>query len=84
MMDTSNEVLDRTRRIETRLTRLIQAMGFDPGSQKPQYDEAEGVLHVPSRHVSLQECLTAIPADRAVKVQIKGEPIAVLLKEETR
>ena len=69
------ELLDRTRRIETRFTRYLASRGFDVESQKPQYDTRLKRLSVPSRKVAIQECLDAIPCGPPVGVYIGTELI---------
>lgn len=58
------EILDRTRRIETRLTALLTATGVPTGSTKPTFrvevrnnGSMSPHLHVESVHVSLQQVL---------------------------
>lgn len=72
-MKNDQEILDRTRRIETRLTRFICEMGFDAGNSPPQYDPEHNILHVASRHTSLQDCLKAIPTGVDAEIQLEGE-----------
>ena len=80
-MDDAREMLDRTRRIETRLTKLVKALGFDAGGQEAVYDAAQRTLDVPSRHVSLQDCLAQIPQKTTVAVMIKGEFVCEIRKD---
>lgn len=56
------EVLDRLRRIETRVTKYLQEQGFDTQSQKCRWDPT-GIVHIPSTKVALQEIVEVIPAD---------------------
>lgn len=58
------ETLERTRRIETRLTKLALALGVDMPSQKPEfapYIMEPSRLILPSPHTSMFEILAAIP-----------------------
>jgi hypothetical protein len=71
--EAQRELLDRTRRIETRLTRYLSSRGFDVENQKPHYDERLKRLSVPSRKVAIQECLDAIPCGPPVGVYIGAE-----------
>lgn len=56
------EIADRCRRMETRLTKFMEAQGFDTRVQRPLF-LSTGELRVPSLAVSLQDCLAAIPPD---------------------
>lgn len=53
------EIIDRCRRIETRLTRYMEWSGFDTQSKMPLWDN--GKVIVPSVDVSLRHVLAAIP-----------------------
>lgn len=66
------EVLQRTRRIETRLTNLIVAMGVEHAGQKPKFLPGleRGVVHAPSQHSTLKEILDAIPQDFPAPVDL--------------
>ena len=54
-----SEILDRTRRIETRLTRFMEDQGFDTQVRRPVWNN--GVINVPSPATSLKDCLAVIP-----------------------
>lgn len=80
-----NEELQRLRRIETRLTQLMVAMGVGTQAQKPDFEPHQvsrgGVLTVVSPHTSLREMLDAIPMrGERVEVQIGEEHIATITK----
>lgn len=63
MTDTTlKEIADRCRRMETRLTKFMEAQGFDTRVQRPLF-LSTGELRVPSLAVSLQDCLAVIPSD---------------------
>ena len=66
------EVADRTRRMETRLTKFLQVQGFDVQSTKPRFDAVAGMLHVPSLASSIADCLNAIPPswDQEVEIEV--------------
>lgn len=53
------ETRDRSRRIETRLVKLMNHLGYDPNTQSPVWEN--GVLRVPSVSVALIDILDAIP-----------------------
>lgn len=78
------EILQRARRIETRVTQLLVHLGIDAGAQKPIFDpgnlQGRATVTLPSRHSSLAEIIAAIPETFAgpVDVFIGGERIAVL------
>lgn len=71
---TLTEVLDRTRRIETRLTKFMEASGFDTKVRRPEW-RGDGI-HVPSPSTSIKDCLSVIPRDH------DGSLIAVYHKDE--
>lgn len=77
------EVLDRLRRIETRLSRYLADNGFDLQSEKPQLDHKLKVLIVPSRKVSLDDCLAAVsgeaPGTTVLVALNEHEPLAGLV-----
>lgn len=63
--DTAREILDRTRRIETRITKIGNAMGVDVGGGKPIWDPARRRVMVSTPNCSINEVLGVIPyADR--------------------
>lgn len=58
------ELVQRVRRIETRLTQLMTAMGVPTSAQKPAFNKKPGehpILLLPSPHSSLKEIADAIP-----------------------
>ena len=83
MTSYEKEVLDRLRRIETRLSRYLADNGFDLQGEKPQLDPELKVLTVPSRKVSLEDCLAAasgeVPGTTVLVVLSDGEPLAGLV-----
>jgi len=80
---TAIEIRDRTKRIETKLTRLCAAMNVDPGGHKPQF--SLGVLTVPSLEVSLREMLELIPdgwdPELEIVVAHNGKNVCAIFKE---
>jgi hypothetical protein len=76
----TREILSRSRRIETRLTSLLVAMGFDTEAQRPDFFEETSVLQIPSQHSSLKECLAAIPDgwSKPVTIKIGSDKLLVL------
>ena len=53
------EVVDRTRRTETRLTKYLEAIGFVTGARKPVWQG--GAIEVPSPATSLTDILSVVP-----------------------
>jgi hypothetical protein len=79
------EVLDRLRRIETRVTRFLETQGFDTQVQRPKWDEATHTLYIPSMGVSLRDILLAIPPQRSqlILVKHKGDLVCTLHVPDT-
>lgn len=69
------ELLDRTRRIETRLTRFMEESGFDTQVQRPTW--SGGIIHAPTSSVSLRDCLAIIP-----DTWDRSEAVAVMVKDD--
>ncbi len=63
-----DEVADRCRRIETKLTRLAVAQGLDSTTTKPHFDD--GRLYLPSPDCSIQDCVSAIPYGWGAPVEV--------------
>lgn len=76
-MDPNSEVLDRVRRIETRLTRYLEAQGFETGARKPTFHK--GTLIVPTKAISLNDMLGAVPegwsSEEEIEVIFEGKRI---------
>ncbi len=72
------ETLQRVKRIETRLTQTMIAMGIKTEGQRPIF--AAGKLTVPSMHCSLKEILDTIPGEwqGPVAVFIGDDRVAVI------
>ena len=72
--DQENELVKRTRRIETRLVGLIERLGYATPSQKPKFVQATGnarcYVAMPSPHTSLQEVSAVIPATHTEAVEL--------------
>lgn len=54
------EVVDRCRRIETRVTKFMEAQGFDTKVRRPEWHD-DGSIVVPSLACSIRDCLAAVP-----------------------
>lgn len=58
------EVIDRTRRIETRLTSYLEAQGHPTNARKPVWEHEPGlgwVVKLPSLQTSFKDILDVIP-----------------------
>ncbi len=75
MSDVQIETRDRVRRIETRMTKFMEAHGFDTQVQRPTWNG--GVIHAPTSSISLRDCLAVIPDSWD-----RREPVAVLVKDD--
>ena len=82
------EILDRCRRVETRLTKFLELQGFDTQVRRPVW-HPEGIVDVPSPDVSITHVLDTIPdtwgqdadATRTVRVMHKGQLLARLTRD---
>lgn len=74
-MNDLKEVVERCRRIETRLTRYLEMQGVDAGGLKPMF--ISGEIRIPNRATSVQDCLAVVPStwnpDEEIFVTHKGE-----------
>ena len=75
------EVVDRTRRIETRLTRYLKEQGFDTHPARIVF--SQGDVQVPSKDCTLREIISVIPEDwdGEVFVMLGSDHIATLQVE---
>ena len=76
------EVIQRMRRVETRLTRLLETEGIATGVQRPWF-MADGIAVVPSSMTTIDAILKVIPENwpkkMAVQVDIKESQSYVTL-----
>lgn len=76
------EVVDRTRRTETRLTKYLEAIGFVTGARKPVWQG--GAIEVPSPATSLTDILSVVPdtwnPDADIVVLCHGHTLGYVLK----
>jgi len=63
------EILDRVKRIETRVTITGRHVGADVGGGRPQW-VAPGKIKVPTRNCSIGELVRVIPRDWVKTVQV--------------
>lgn len=88
--DMLREALSRVRRIETRLTSGLIALGVGIEAQKPEFSPARGnkpaQIHAPSRHSSLSEIINSAPKNHPgpIEVFVGSDQIAVILVQDAR
>ena len=63
------EILDRTRRTETRLTRYLEAQGVRTGAAQATWEH--GRVIVPSPGVSIRDVFKAVPRDWPLDARIE-------------
>lgn len=68
-----SEILDRSRRIETRLVSFLEAQGFDTRVRRPLFKD--GCVHVQSPATSINEIMAVVP-------DWHNENTPVMLKDE--
>ncbi len=77
------ETSDRLRRLETRLTKFMEWMGFDTEVRRPTFDAQLGRLDIPTDAASLRDCLAAIPPDAPhATIYLKGARIASITTKQ--
>lgn len=69
------EVIDRCRRMETRLTKYLEAQGFDTGTKRPIW--RDGTIVAPSIDCSMRQLLGVVPpnwpTEEEIYVSVKGD-----------
>ena len=79
--DKIDDIHGRMRRVETRITKLMQAMGMDAGGMRPIW--REGTVIVPNPQCGLQDILDVIPKhwpkEDEVFVQYRDKTIGSVL-----
>lgn len=76
------EIFDRTKRIETRTTKVANHLGIETGATRSKYEN--GQLQVTSRKVSLDELMSLIPPNQKheiVDVVCNGDLLATITVE---
>jgi len=80
----SREIQDRVRRIETRLTKLMGHLGFDPQGSMPTWDQTNRCVEVPSISTAFKDIMAVVPENfpsyTAFRVEHKGETLAFITK----
>lgn len=68
------ELIQRVRRIETRLTRLLIGLGIETEAKRPVFDAGsiggQARLTLPSHHCSIKEVMSAVPKGFAEPVEL--------------
>lgn len=75
-MEPGQEMLDRVRRIETRVTKIGNAMGVDVGGGKPAWDVGRCRVTLPSPNCSIREIVEVIPE------RFAGHPVSVYVGDD--
>lgn len=82
------ELLDRVRRMETRLTAFLVAQGATTTTEKPEWQHNDqgyadsGAIHIPSLDCSLRTILAAVPKDCGygiICVELAGKPVMKMM-----
>lgn len=80
-----NELVDRSRRTETRLTKYLESIGFDTRVQRP-YWNGHSVI-VPTLSTPIGEIVAVVPADypidEPIPVRCKGQFVMEFYRTET-
>lgn len=64
------EIADRARRTETRVTKIANHFNVEAGGDKPVFHAQTGEIDVPSRRVSLEDVLNAVPHGHTGRVDV--------------
>jgi hypothetical protein len=79
------EIVDRVRRIETRITKIGEHLDVDVGGGKPVWDSPSGRVVIPTPNCSIGAVLKVIPEDRRTKevdVFVKGDYLLTLFVDQ--
>lgn len=77
--DNEKEVLARCRRIETRLTVLMEHHGVPSTVRRPERN-ADGTIEVPTRGSSLQDVLALLESGDTTTVSCEGSRVCLVTK----
>ena len=64
------EMADRARRTETRVTKIANHIGVDAGGAKPRYEAAGNLIRVTSPKTALDEIIAAVPHGSQVGISL--------------
>ena len=69
-----DEVAGRSRRLETKVTKIANHLGVEAGGARPVW-VSPGRIEIPSRDCSIQQCLAVVPGSwiEDVRVYIKND-----------
>jgi len=71
----TKEVLDRMRRVETRITKFLESQGFDTRVRRQTFED--GTINIPSLACSIKEALSVVPAEWD-----KADELTIVHKDE--
>lgn len=74
--DTRNllkEMGKRMMRMETRITKFLELQGFDTQVSRARWDGENSILNIPSKDISLRECIDTIPKGCAADVYVHSD-----------
>lgn len=75
------EILDRTRRMETKVTKLLDHAGLNTDGMHAIY--TGHALEIPSISISVKEVLDAMPMGVELPLMLEGVVIAYIMKPST-
>lgn len=76
-----SELLDRIRRIETRVTKIGNHIGVDVGGATPRWSSDKEIISIDSLNCSLADLMKVVPPGyehTAVNVYLDGKTCAVI------
>ena len=56
----AKEVVDRLRRLETRVTKFMEAQGFETQARRPRWSE-DGIVAIPNPSCAIKDFMATIP-----------------------
>lgn len=57
------EIVDRSRRTETRVTKIANHIGVSAGEEKPRYEAAKRRVHITSRRSAIDDVMAVVPLE---------------------
>lgn len=80
------EIQDRLRRIETRLTKYLESVGFETNIRRPTF--RDGMIVVPSLMTTLADCVNVVPdgwdKGEEIFVEHKHQPVLSFFLPDVR